>query len=112
MEPHTEADPAALLVQLLVAFGSLIGRGPHYLAEADRHFTYIFAVIVGRTAKGRKGTSWGQVKAMADGIDNAWATGRVLTGLSSGEGLIWAVSNEMQRVSRAKSRKNRLLTRA
>ncbi|MBZ5583377.1 MAG: hypothetical protein LAQ30_14440, partial [Acidobacteriia bacterium] len=34
VQPHTEADPAALLVQFLVAFGSLIGRGPHYTAES------------------------------------------------------------------------------
>src|SRR5205085_500305 len=64
VEPHTEADPAALLVQFLVAFGSLIGRKPHHRAESDRHFTNLFAVIVGLTSKGRKGTSWGQVKAI------------------------------------------------
>lgn len=29
IEPHTEADPVALLVQFLVAFGSVVGRGPH-----------------------------------------------------------------------------------
>ena len=35
--PHTEADPAALLVQLLVAVGNSVGRGPHVTAEADYH---------------------------------------------------------------------------
>ena len=29
VEPHTEADPAALLFQFLAALGSIIGRGPH-----------------------------------------------------------------------------------
>jgi hypothetical protein len=96
VEPHTEADPAALLVQFLVAFGSLIGRGPHYRAEADRHFTNLFAVLVGPTAKGRKGTSWGRVKDVAGNVDEIWAKGRVLTGLSSGEGLIWAVRDEIR----------------
>ena len=100
VEPHTEADPAALLVQLLVAFGSLIGRGPHYRVEADRHFTNLFAVIVGRTAKGRKGTSWGQVKAIAGNVDEAWLKSRVLSGLSSGEGLIWAVRDEIMGFAR------------
>jgi hypothetical protein len=28
--PHTEADPNAILVQLLVQFGNVIGRGPFY----------------------------------------------------------------------------------
>src|SRR6185436_8314623 len=31
--PETEADPAALLIQMLVAIGNLIGRGPHFVAE-------------------------------------------------------------------------------
>jgi Bifunctional DNA primase/polymerase, N-terminal len=55
IEPHSEADRMALLVQFLVAFGNLIGRGPHFMAEADAHFTNLFAVLVGRTAKGRLG---------------------------------------------------------
>lgn len=95
-EPHTEADPAALLVQFLLAFGSLIGRAPHYRAESDRHFTNLFAVIVGQTSKGRKGTSWGQVKAVLRDVDEAWAATRLLSGLASGEGLIWAVRNEIK----------------
>ena len=27
LEPNTEADPTAILMQVLVAFGSLVGRG-------------------------------------------------------------------------------------
>jgi hypothetical protein len=95
VEPHTEADPAALLVQFLVAFGNLIGRGPHFRVEADRHYTNLFAVIVGQTAKGRKGTSLGQVKAVLEGIDQEWCERRVMGGLSSGEGLIWGVRDEI-----------------
>lgn len=34
ISPHSEADPAALLVQFLIAFGNVVGRGPHYLVEA------------------------------------------------------------------------------
>src|SRR5262249_48768290 len=59
LDPHTEADRAAILVQFLVAFGNAVGRGPHFITEADRHGTNLFAVFVGETAKGRKGTSWG-----------------------------------------------------
>src|SRR5262245_52385593 len=57
IEPHSEADPAALLLQFLIGFGNVIGRQAHFMAEADRHFTNLFTVIVGQTAKGRKGTS-------------------------------------------------------
>ena len=96
VEPHTEADPAALLFQFLVAFGNLIGRRPHYRAEADRHFSNLFVVVVGQTAKGRKGTSLGQVQATLQRIDAEWCNTRIMGGLSSGEGLIWSVRDEIR----------------
>jgi hypothetical protein len=37
LEPHTEADPVAILVQTLVMFGNLIGRNAYFSVEADRH---------------------------------------------------------------------------
>lgn len=89
--PHSEADPVALLAQFLVAFGSVIDRGPHFVAEADPHYTNIFVVLSGRTSKGRKGTSWGHVVNLFRAVDSHWADNRVLSGLSSGEGLIWQV---------------------
>ena len=33
IEPHTEADPAALLLQFLVAYGNCVGSEPHFKAE-------------------------------------------------------------------------------
>src|SRR5207249_9907830 len=39
IEPSTEADPAALLLQVFVMFGNVIGRAAHWLAEADEHFS-------------------------------------------------------------------------
>ncbi len=56
IEPHTEADPAALLIQLLVAFGSAVGRGPYFPVEADRHHPNLFCCVAGETSKARKGT--------------------------------------------------------
>jgi len=91
IEPHTEADPIAVLFQILVGFGNLIGRHAYFLAEADRHYANLFGVLVGRTSKGRKGTSWGQAAAPLAIADPLWRETRVLGGLSSGEGLIWAV---------------------
>lgn len=91
IEPHSEADPAALLVQLLVAFGSVIGRGGHFVAEGDLHYTNLFATLVGPTAKARKGSAWGQILRVLKSADPPWAADRVVSGLSSGEGVIWAV---------------------
>lgn len=88
IEPHTEADPAALLVQVLVAFGILVQRAPYVPVEGDRHYANLFALLVGGTAKGRKGTSWGRVRSIFD-LVSGWP--RVVSGLSSGEGLKYQV---------------------
>jgi hypothetical protein len=91
IEPESEADPAALLVQILVAFGNCAGRTAHFSVEADRHYPNLNAVMVGATSKGRKGTSWGHVKRLFETVDELWTANSIQHGLSSGEGLIWAV---------------------
>jgi hypothetical protein len=91
VEPHSEADTVALLIQFMVAFGNAIGRRAHFRAESDQHYLNLFCVLVGRTSKGRKGTSWGRVKKVMELVDPQWAGVRIVTGLSSGEGLIWEV---------------------
>ena len=97
IEPHSEADPSALLIQTLTMFGNVVGSAPHFMAEADRHAMKLFTVIVGVTSKGRKGTSLGYVRALFQVVDSAWAADRVQTGLASGEGLIWAVRDPIVR---------------
>ncbi len=91
VEPESEADPVAILLQFLTAFGSVVGRGPHFVAEGTRHYTNLFMVLVGQTSKARKGSSWSHVWNIFNGCDEVWATNRVKGGLSSGEGLIWNV---------------------
>lgn len=88
IEPHSEADPAALLVQSLVAFGSAAGRHAYFLAEADYHYCNEFVVLVGKSAKGRKGTSWGQTARLYEQADQTWLENRVKSGVSSAEGVI------------------------
>ncbi|MGH2500285.1 MAG: DUF3987 domain-containing protein [Candidatus Limnocylindria bacterium] len=96
IESHTEADPAGLLVQLLTAIGSLIGPGAHFIAERDRHPARLFAVLVGESSKGRKGSSWSHVRDLLQRVDLDLSK-RVQSGLSSGEGLIWAVRDPVIR---------------
>ena len=62
MAPQTEADPVALLLQLLVYSGNAIGRGPYYQVGKDKHFTNLFGMLVGNTAKARKGLSAGHIR--------------------------------------------------
>src|SRR5688500_8303106 len=49
IEPHTAADPVALLGHFLLMFGNCIGRRAHFQVESARHFTNLFAVFVGAT---------------------------------------------------------------
>ena len=88
--PHTEADPAAILTQLLVCSPGLIGRDAYFQVEATRHHPNEFLVLIGDSAKARKGSSFDHVARLLGHTDPAF-TSRLSTGLSSGEGLIWTV---------------------
>jgi hypothetical protein len=91
IEPHSEADPAWLLMAVLVAFGNACGRGPGFEVGGTFHATNLFAVAVGRTSDGRKGTGWDAVGPLFERADATWAGECVQSGLSSGEGLVHAV---------------------
>ena len=99
IEPHSEADAAALLLQSLVAFGALVGRGPHVRVEGDEHHGNLFIVLVGGTSKARKGTSWGRIREIFSRVANCQ---KVVSGLSSGEGLKYAVRDAVKRTERDK----------
>jgi hypothetical protein len=90
LEPETEADPVAILAQLLVGFGAAVGRGAWFQVEATRHHPQEFVLIVGESATSRKGTSWDHARRLIATADVTLSE-RILTGLSSGEGLVWAV---------------------
>ncbi len=93
--PHTEADPAALLLQFLAFFGATIGRNRHFQVEADEHRGNIFVGLVGESSKARKGTSYGHVRRRFEAAELLCTEEQPLRhppgGLSSGEGLIWQV---------------------
>jgi hypothetical protein len=95
--PHSEADEAALLIQTLTAFGSVVGHNPFFRTESDFHFLNLFCTLVGKTSKGRKGTSWKHVQRLFDRVEDGWAASRVVSGLSSGEGLIWSVRDPVMK---------------
>lgn len=109
LDPHTEADPAAILIQQLVIFGSIIGRTAHFRAEADTHYLNLFAVVVGMSAKGRKGVSTGRARGIYGPIDPTWAANCQKSGLSSGEGLIWAVRDPIEKQNQIKQQGGRVV---
>jgi hypothetical protein len=86
--PNTEADPVAVLLTLLTAFGAAVGRGPHAVADGAEHPGRLFTVLVGDTAKARKGTSWQQTRRILAQADHGFIKDRVLGGFGSGESLV------------------------
>jgi hypothetical protein len=102
LEPHTEADPAAVLTQLLVCVGNAGGRGPGFKVGASRHHTNLFCVIVGATSRGRKGMSFDDASYTVDMADPTWHS---VGGLSTGEGLIHHVRDPVLRVAKTRSEK-------
>jgi hypothetical protein len=89
VEPHTESDPAGLLLQFLVGMGCMMGRTAYFPVEADRHYSNLFITLVGNTSHGRKGTSWGHVRAGMKAVDERFTQYNIKGGVSSGEGIVW-----------------------
>jgi len=88
--PHTEADPVAVLFQLLVACGALIGRGAWFEVDATRHYPAEFVVLVAEASRARRGSAYAHVKHLLGEIDPDFSS-RTENGLSSGKGLVWAL---------------------
>jgi Protein of unknown function (DUF3987) len=101
--PRTEADPVALLVQFLCFFGNCAGRSLYAVAEGAKHCLNIYLVLAGDTAKARKGTSAAHIRRFFQFVDRAWAQTRIVSGLSSGEGVIFAVRDAVTKQSKGKT---------
>ncbi|MBP2650764.1 MAG: hypothetical protein H6Q74_1589 [Firmicutes bacterium] len=100
--PYSEADPAAVLINFLVGYGNLIGKTAYFTADRE-HYTNLFAMLVGASSTGKKGTSWSHVKKIFGQVDENWTAEKTPTGLSSGEGLIWAIRDQIVRTAVNKS---------
>jgi hypothetical protein len=97
IRPHTEADPVAILIQFLACAGNIIGKCPYHQIEGDQHHANLFTVLVGESSKARKGTSWGRIASFAKLADERWYDDRTKGGLSSGEGFISEVRDEIKK---------------
>jgi hypothetical protein len=104
--PHSEADPAALLVHFLVAFGNAVGRGPHAQVEADRHAGNLYVAFIGETGEGRKGTAAGRIRDVFARADADWAKHCVKGGMSSGEGVIHAIRDPLEKSVKEKGQED------
>ena len=91
IEPHTEADPVALLASFLAEVGDMLNRGPHLILDGSYHPLLLWPVLVGRSSKSRKGTADKRMKHLFELADPDWTRGQCKGTLSSGEGLAFAV---------------------
>lgn len=104
LEPHTEADPVALLVSFLSEAGTMLNRGPHLYLDGVFHPLLFWAVLVGNSSKSRKGTAGKRIEALMGQADAAWTRGERKGTLSSGEGLAYAVCDPEYREKEVKGK--------
>ena len=90
--PQTEADAAALLATVLTMFGSAAanadGSAPYVRVGPVKHAPRLFTLVVGATAKSRKGQSYSEVYRIFEIADPVYLESVEISGLSTGEGLI------------------------
>src|SRR5271170_2540276 len=99
LAPHSEAHPAAILLQLLAAFGNAVGP-PHCMVDATRHGLNLFVVLVGESSKARKGTSWNQIRRLFAEVDQPWVTERVTTARLTPAALIYSLRDQQPATDR------------
>jgi hypothetical protein len=93
---NSEAVPASVAIHILARFSATLGRTAYIeIGDHKRHLR-MFSLIVGPTAKGRKGTSSEMPNRLFEAVErNLYPYGLLplekLTALSTGEGLIQKV---------------------
>ncbi len=104
LAPETEADPAALLLNLLAAIGNIVGRTAYTMAGSDMHYPSLYTVLVGDTSDGRKGTSWSTVRPIVNDLDPQWSKKCQCAGVSTGEGLISTIQDATEELQQVRDR--------
>lgn len=99
--PHTEADPAALLVSALVACGVVAGRGPHFWAGDARQAPVLFAVVAADTPKANRGLSWAVTRRLVEVVDPYLIRRRTRTGVGNGRPVVDALARSDRAPARA-----------
>jgi hypothetical protein len=92
LERHTEAAPEALMLHLLALAGNFVGRDSHVEVDGNRHAANLNVLFVGPTSTGRKGSAYSQARRLFPGN---YLRDQVMSGLSTGEGLIHAVRDRV-----------------
>ena len=93
--PHSEADPFGLLMTALSRSSAFLGSGAYVPVSAgSRQPARLYVILVGSTARARKGVTESDIGSIFDLVDPTFAETRIKSGLSSGEGLLKALSRK------------------
>jgi hypothetical protein len=85
---HSEAHLASVYLNLIVSFGSIIGRGPYFNVDNTTLYTNDYLAIAGLTAEGRKGLAADVAGALLANIDTQWFSNRNCGGFSSSQAVL------------------------
>jgi hypothetical protein len=109
ISPHTESHPAAILATFLIGAGLLMGRTAYIYRDGHAHYPNEFALLLGKTSKGRKGTASRRTDEVfsyiIDDESTEWTPCDMreslydrlkVSGLGSGEALIETLADEAE----------------
>ncbi|MBY0549751.1 MAG: DUF3987 domain-containing protein [Candidatus Obscuribacterales bacterium] len=99
---NSEADPSAVLFQLLTASAAMSGNSARFYIGDKVHYPRLFTLIYGNSARARKGTSFASVERLIRSTNKRLVPPlRTTTGpLSSGEGLIYNLRDASETVDK------------
>lgn len=92
--PHTEASGVGLYLQFLITFGTMIGKRACINIGATKHHTGEFLLLIGQSARGRKGSSMDIVKYILKNRDPDFFTKNVKSNIVSGEGIVEIIKDQ------------------
>ena len=87
------ADPASILAMFLTMFGNAVGRQPHIMFYGHDEPARFYTLIVGKWARGRKGTAYNAVRKLFETAEPEWSANRIESGLQSSEAMIETVAD-------------------
>lgn len=105
MTKHCESSPEVLLLHGLVIVGNIMGRSAYVYGGGPKLFPNEFAVFVGETARGRKGTAYAMWEQLAELVNADWFSGCFSNQVQSGEGIVSRIRDERYGVPPGKKKK-------
>lgn len=93
VSPTSEADPIGVLATLVTAVSAMLGRMAWVQIGDSRHPLLVWALLVGGTSSGRKGTATDAARRILEAADPGFMTDNTVSGLSSAEGLVAQVQD-------------------